>query len=89
MTRKHEYIGFIAAILGVLASYSLVYHNYNLQDTTSISSYWLIMSLIIETLWLIYGISNNIRPTIVSAPIVIMGLLYLSYLKLKLDTDII
>tara|TARA_B110000285_G_C14791349_1_gene453160 strand:- start:305 stop:574 length:270 start_codon:yes stop_codon:yes gene_type:complete len=89
MKRKLEYIGFIAAILGTISFYSLVYHNYNLQDTTSISPYWLVMSIIIQILWLIFGISNNIRPTIVSAPLVIIGLVYLIYLKLKLETDII
>jgi len=89
MKRKLEYIGFISAILGVISFYSLVYHNYILQDTSSISPYWLVMSVIIQILWLIYGITNNIRPSIVTSPLFIIGLLYLIYLKIKLETDII
>jgi uncharacterized protein with PQ loop repeat len=89
MARKLELIGFIAAILGVLSFYSLVYHNHNLQNTTSLSSYWLGLSVIIQTLWLIFGLTNNIRPTLISSPLIIIGLFYLIYLKLKLETDII
>ena len=89
MNRKFESIGFMGAILGVISFYILVYHNYKLQNTTSISSYWLGLSVLIQIFWLIYGVTNNIRPTILSAPLVIIGLLYLIYLKLKLETDII
>jgi uncharacterized protein with PQ loop repeat len=89
MKRKLEYIGFTSVILGIISFYSLVYHNYILQDTTSVSPIWLGMSVIIQILWLIYGITNNIRPTIISSPLFIIGLLYLIYLKIKLETDII
>jgi uncharacterized protein with PQ loop repeat len=89
MNKKLESIGFMAAILGIISFYILVYHNYKLQNTTSLSSYWLGLSVLIQIFWLIYGLTNSIRPTILSAPLVIIGLLYLIYLKIKLETDII
>ena len=89
MPRKYEWVGFSAAILTIISFSSLVHHNYTLQDTTSLSPYWLFTSFILQVLWFIYSIVNDIRPTLVSAPLVILGLFYLSYLKIKLDTNII
>ena len=89
MNRKLELIGFIAAILTVFSFYSLVYHNYVLQNTTSLSPLWLGTTFLIQILWLIFAVANGIRPTLISVPLSIIGLFYLIYLKLKLETDII
>jgi uncharacterized protein with PQ loop repeat len=89
MIHKYEWIGFIAAIAGVLSYYSLVYHNYVLQNTASLSFIWLIVTLLLQILWFIFGMANKIRPTILAAPLVAIGATYLIYLKLKLDTDIL
>ena len=89
MTKKYEWIGFTAAIVGVLSYYSLVYHNYIIQDTASLSFIWLFVTVALQVLWFIFGMANQIRPTIFAAPFVIIGAIYLIYLKLKLDTDIL
>ena len=89
MNRKLELIGFIASILTVLSFYSLVYHNHVLQNTTSLSPLWLGTTFLIQILWLIFAVANGIRPTLISAPLSIIGLFYLIYLKIKLETDII
>jgi len=89
MARKLESIGFIAAILTIISFYSLVYHNHSIQNTTSLSPIWLGTTFLIQVLWLIFSIANDIRPTLLSAPISIIGLFYLIYLKLKLETNII
>ena len=89
MPKKYEWVGFSAAILTIISFFSLVHHNHKLQDTKSLSPYWLFTSFILQLLWLIYSMANDIRPTLVSAPLIILGLFYLSYLKIKLETNII
>ena len=89
MPRKYEWIGFSAAILTIISFFSLVHHNYKLQDTTSLSPSWLFATFIIQLLWFIYAIANDIRPSLVTTPLVMIGVFYLSYLKIKLDTNII
>ena len=89
MPRKYEWVGFSAAILTIISFFSLVHHNHKLQDTRSLSPHWLFATFIIQLLWFIYAIANDIRPSLVSVPLVILGLFYLSYLKIKLDTNII
>ena len=86
---KYEWIGFIAAIIGTVSFYTLVYHNYVTQDTTSLSFTWLIVTIILQLLWLIFGLVNNIRPTILASPLGAIGAMYLLYLKLKLETNIL
>lgn len=71
MSIKYEWTGFVAAILGAISFYTLVYHNYVIQDTTSLSFIWLFTTTGLQFLWLIFGLANNIRPTILVAPLVL------------------
>lgn len=89
MAKNYELIGFIAAIGSVVSYYALVYHNYILQDTTSLSFLWLFLTVALQLLWFIYGLANNIKPNMVASPLLIIGAIYLIYLKLILDTDIL
>jgi uncharacterized protein with PQ loop repeat len=86
---KHEWIGFSAVIISVFSFYTLVYHNYQIQNTQSLSLGWLFTATILQSLWFIFGIINNIRPTILMSPLMLPGLLYLIYLKVKLETHFI
>ncbi len=89
MVKNYEWIGFIAAIGGVVSYYTLVYHNYIIQDTSSLSFTWLFLTVVLQLLWFIYGVANNIKPTILASPLLVIGAIYLIYLKLILDTDIL
>jgi len=85
MTNKYEIFGLLASFLGVINFYILVYHNYKEQDTSSLAPLWLIISSLIQILWFIYGYVNKLRPVYITAPLILLGMFYLVYLKWKLE----
>jgi uncharacterized protein with PQ loop repeat len=89
MGKKYDILGYIASILGIISFVTLVIHNHYEQDTDSLSPYWLIFGIIIQILWFTYGYINKVYPLLLAPPIILSGYLYLSYLKIKLETNII
>ena len=85
MANKYEIIGLLASFLGVINFYILVYHNYQEQDTSSLSPLWLVISSLIQILWFIYGYVNKLIPVYITSPLILLGMFYLVYLKWKLD----
>ena len=87
--QKYQWIGLTAAVISVSSFYSLVYHNFSVNDTNSLSWYWLFSGIFLQGLWGLYGYSNYILPTMILTPLITIGFLALLYLKVKLDTDFI
>jgi uncharacterized protein with PQ loop repeat len=85
---KLQHIGLIAAGLTFISFYSLVYHNWMIQDPTSLSWIWLVTGIIVQIFWLIFGFVNEILPTMILSPLMLAGFLSLLYLKVKLETNL-
>jgi len=84
---KLQHIGLMAAGLTFISFYSLVYHNWMIQDPTSLSWIWLGTGIIVQILWLIFGFVNEILPTMILSPLILVGFLSLLYLKVNLQTN--
>jgi len=87
--KKFELIGLLAALISLIAFYELVFFNFNLSDTTSLSWIWLITGITTQIMWGIYGFSNYILPTMIAAPLFFIGYSLLLFLKIKLETEFI
>lgn len=83
-----QIIGLLAAGINLISFYSLVIHNFQIQDPTSLSWTWLFLGIGVQILWMIYGFANEILPSMILAPLILLGYLGLLYLKVKLETDI-
>ena len=86
---KFQYIGLLAATLSLISFYSLVIFNFNIENTLSLSWLWLLSGIITQFFWLIYAYANNILPSKILAPLMIVGFISLIFLKLKLETNIL
>jgi uncharacterized protein with PQ loop repeat len=86
---KLQHIGLMAAGLTFISFYSLVIHNFQIQDTKSLSWIWLGTGIIVQILWLIFGFINEILPTMILSPLILAGFLSLLYLKVKLETNLL
>lgn len=84
---KLQHIGLMAAGLTLFSFYSLVYHNWKIQNPTSLSWFWLVSGIIVQILWIIFGFVNDILPTMILSPLILAGFLSLFYLKVKLQTN--
>jgi len=86
---KLQHIGLLASGISLISFYSLVYHNFEIQDPTSLSWTWLFLGIIIQILWIIFGVTNEILPIMILAPLILFGYVTLLYLKIKLETNIL
>jgi uncharacterized protein with PQ loop repeat len=85
---KLQHIGLMAAGINLFSFYSLVFHNWIIQDPTSLSWMWLGTGIIVQILWSIFGFVNEILPTMILSPLILVGFLSLLYLKVKLETNL-
>lgn len=86
---KLQHIGLMAAVLTFISFYSLVIHNFQIQDPKSLPWIWLGTGIIVQILWLIFGFVNEILPIMILSPLILAGLLSLLYLKVKLETNLL
>lgn len=81
-----KYIAHIASIISVINFlYSLVYYNYKKQNPSGFSYGYLIITILIQILWLIYGYTAKINPIFYGAIVYITGFIYIIYLKMKVE----
>jgi len=85
---KFQNIGLLAAGLTLISFYSLVYHNFKIQDPTSLSWIWLGIGILVQILWIIFAYANNILPSMILSPLMLFGFFSLLYLKVKIETNI-
>jgi len=86
---KYEHVGLLAAILSLISFYSLVFHNFKVQNTTSLGWVWLFSGILTQMCWAIYAYANNILPSQILSPLMIIGFLSLTFLKVKLESNIL
>jgi MtN3 and saliva related transmembrane protein len=78
-----ETIGYIAATLTTISFLPQAYKVYKTKDTSSISLGMFSLLNVGLFLWLIYGISKNIPPVIISNAITLVVAMYIWFVKLK------
>jgi uncharacterized protein with PQ loop repeat len=85
---KLRWVGIVASILGLFSFARLLIHNYKVQDTQSLSWDWLLFNVVIQILWGSWAYANHVIPVLITIPIYLGGLIYLTYLKTVLETNI-
>jgi uncharacterized protein with PQ loop repeat len=78
---QKEWVGGLAAILGMFAFVPLLYNTTVYKSTHSLHYAWLILRIGVSALWIWYGVANDLVPNIVSATAAIAILLYLLTVK--------
>jgi len=79
---KHEYYKYIATLLLMMAFATLVYRVYITKDVVNLSYLWLGLISSAQILLLIYGFDNSKIEVIIPAFFILLGALYILYLKL-------
>jgi uncharacterized protein with PQ loop repeat len=85
---KYQLIAVIAGILTIMAFSSLVLRVHMTKETEHLTYTWIALVLTAQTLLVIYGVINNSYGIYVPASILIVGVLYILYVKLHFsDTN--
>lgn len=78
-----EFIGFIAGLFVAVSSFPQFLKSWKTKSTKDISVSWLIINLIGQILWIIYGIYKESLSLIVMSSITILMVGLILFLKLK------
>ena len=79
---KYQLIAVIAFILTIIAFSSFVLRVHMTKDTEHLSYIWIFLVLTSRILLFIYGVINNLHGIYVPESILIVGVLYILYVKL-------
>jgi uncharacterized protein with PQ loop repeat len=79
---KHENYKYIASVLMTFAFATLVYRVYKTKDVVNLSYLWIILIVFGQLFLLFYGIDNKKVEIIIPAFVVLLGALYILYLKI-------
>jgi len=90
---KYQIISIIAVVLTLLAFSRLVLHTHITKEAEHLSFTWILLVLSAQTLLLIYGLINNIQIIYIPATLLIMGVMYILYIKInynngKIETEL-
>ena len=80
---KYQIIAGIAVTLTLISLSNLVHSVYRTQDTEHLTYTWIILILSAQSLLVLYGLLNNEYGIYLPAIIVVMGVLYILFVKLK------
>ena len=79
---KYQIIAVIAGILTIIAFSSLVLRVHMTKETEHLTYTWIVLVLTAQSLLVVYGVINNSYGIYVPASILIVGVLYILYVKL-------
>jgi len=80
--QKYKLIAVIAGILTIIAFSSLVLRVHITKETEHLSYNWIFLILTAQSLLVIYGVINNSYGIYIPASIIVIGVLYILYIKL-------
>jgi uncharacterized protein with PQ loop repeat len=83
--QKYQIIAVISVILTIIAFSSLVLRVHMTKETEGLTFTWIFLVLISQSLLVIYGVINNSYGIYVPAVILLIGVLYILYIKLNYD----
>jgi uncharacterized protein with PQ loop repeat len=82
---KYQWIATTAAILSAIGIYPLINNVIITQDTKSFSYNWILMGFVVNILWIIYGISNNLYIVSILSVVYLYSYFILLFLKVKYE----
>lgn len=80
---KYQIIAGIAGTLTLLALSNLIHRVYVTQNTEHLTYTWIFLILSAQTLLVVYGLLNKAYGIYLPALIVVMGVLYILFVKMK------
>ena len=83
--QKYQIIAVISVILTIIAFSSLVLRVHMTKESEHLTFTWIFLVLISQSLLVIYGVINNSYGIYVPAVILLIGVLYILYIKLNYD----
>lgn len=78
---KYQIIAVISSILTILAFSNLIFNVHMTKETEHLSLIWIFLVLTAQSLLVVYGLINNSFKNAVPASILILGVLYVIYIK--------
>ena len=78
---KYQIIAVISSILTILAFSDLIFNVHMTKETEHLSLIWIFLVLTAQSLLVVYGLINNSFGIYVPASILILGVLYVIYIK--------
>jgi uncharacterized protein with PQ loop repeat len=78
---KYQIIAVISSILTILAFSNLIFNVHITKETEHLSLIWIFLVLTAQSLLVVYGLINNSFGIYVPASILILGVLYVIYIK--------
>lgn len=79
---KYQIIAVIAGILAIMSISSLVLRVHITKDTEHLTYIWICLVLMAQSLLVIYGLINNSYGIYIPSTILILGVLYVLYVKI-------
>ena len=80
---KYQIIAVISSILTILAFSNLIFNVHMTKETEHLSLIWIFLVLTAQSLLVVYGLINNSFGIYVPASILILGVLYVLYIKVN------
>ena len=80
---KYQIIAVISSILTILAFSNLIFNVHMTKETEHLSLIWIFLVLTAQSLLVVYGLINNSFKNYVPASILILGVLYVIYIKVN------
>ena len=79
--KRIELIGIVAAIIGVISYIPVIINVYRTKKTNNFPYYTLILALVSNLLWIIYGVFESTYANIMSGIIYFTIYLFILYIK--------
>ena len=80
---KHDWLGYLAAILGPISLISELIHINKKKSADDIGYFYLITYFIVILLWFSHSIINKVKPGMLSGGIGVFLMIIFFYLKIK------
>ena len=84
---KYQLLAIISGILTILGFSNLIINVHTTKNTKHLTFIWLFLIFLSQILLIVYGILNNIHVIYFQALILVIGLLYILYVKLKYEVN--
>jgi uncharacterized protein with PQ loop repeat len=81
--QKGQIIAIISGILNITAFSYLVMNVHVTKNTENLTFTWILLVLLSQSLLILYGIINNAYGIYIPSSVLILGILYISYVKIN------
>ena len=86
MATKIEWVGLVAAGLGILRFVPLALQVTFRKATHSLHYLWLVIGIVAAVMWLLYGLANHLLPNIIGSIAAMVVMVYLGIIKIYYES---